>query len=154
MHGLEKIGSTGDLETILLAEKLILENEKGFYADTPVMEASLDYALTEIIAALTLIDKIQDPVAYKSVTDDYYQSVKNRIGGLPRDEARQFFKSHHSRLTNHEKSRLSGIDKELIGARKANLNKVRMKYIELQKNALVTPETEPEIENNYTGRPQ
>ena len=46
---------------------------------------------------------------------------------------------------------LMGIDKELIGVRKTNLKKAWAKYIELQKNALVTPETEPGIENNRDG---
>ena len=120
------------METILLAEELILENERAHYADTRAMRTSLDNALTEINAALTLVEKVQNPAAYKSVTDDYYQTIKSRIGRLPKDEARQFFKSHRSRLENLEKARLMGIDKELIGVRKKNLGEARASYIELQ----------------------
>lgn len=147
LHKLQAVGATKDLDALLLAEKLILNNEKEFYADTPVMESSLSHALTEINAALTLVGKVREPGLYKSVTDDYYQTIKNRIGGLPKDEARQFFRSHHSRLTNHEKSRLSDDDKQLIRARKANLNQAKANYVELQKNVVLTPETVPEIEN-------
>ena len=151
MQELHKVGETKDLETILLTEKYILANEREHYADTPVMEASLGYALNEIEAALVMVDEIQDPAAYKSGTDVYFRSHKSRIKGLPNDSARQFFKSHRSRLENHEKSRLMGIDKELIGVRKKNLDGSRKSYIELQENALANPEPELEIENNSDG---
>ena len=141
---LQKVGTAGNLETILLAEELILENERAHYADTRAMRTSLDNALTEINAALKLVEKVQDPAAYKSVTDDYYQTIRNRIGGLPKDEARQFFKSHRSRLENLEKARLMGIDKELIQVRKKNLGEARASYIELQENALTRSNTTAE----------
>ena len=148
LQELQKVGASGDLETILLAEVLILKNERRLYADKRVMKSSLDNALNEIEAAMLLVDQVKDPAAYKSVADIYFHSHKVLIRGLPNDGARLFFKSHDSRLTDLEKARLMGIDKELIGVRKTNLKKAWANYIELQKNALVTPETEPGIEDN------
>ena len=111
------------------------------------MKTSLDNALKEINGALTLAEKVKDPAAYKSVTDDYYLHPKHRINGLPRDGARQFFMSHHSRLANHDKSRSSDIDKQIIWARKANLNKAKTVYVELQKKALPDATSQPVTEN-------
>ena len=147
-QALQKVGASGDLETILLAEELILENEREHYADTSSMVSSLNNALFEIEVALELVNTVQDPDAYKAVADSH-NLPRNRIGGLPRDEAKQFFKSHRSRLENLEKARSMGMDKALIGIRKKNLAKAGVGYIELQQNALADPE--PEAENNYGG---
>lgn len=147
-QALQKAGASGDLETTLLVEKLILKNERDHYADTPAMESSLDNALFEIEVALELVNTVRDPVAYTAIADSH-KLPRNRIGGLPRDEARQFFKSHRSRLENLDKARLMGIDKALIGVRKKNLAMASASYIELQEIALVGPEPEPE--NNYDG---
>lgn len=149
-QALQKVGDSGELETILRAEELILENERTYYADTSLMEASLDNALGDIEAALKLVDTVQDPEAYKAIADGYTRP-RNRIGNLPRDEARQFFKSHRARLENLEKARLMGLEKVLIVARKNNLEVAGAGYIELQEIALAGPEPEPESENNYHG---
>lgn len=150
LQALQKVSASRDLATTLLAEKLILKNERDHYADTSAMESSLDNALFEIEVALELVNTVQDHGAYAAVADSH-KLPRNRIGGLPRDEARQFFKSHRSRLENHEKSRLMGIDKELIGVRKKNLAMASTSYIELQEIALADPEREPEAEYNYDG---
>lgn len=149
-QALQKVGASGDLETILRAEELILENEREHYADTPLMEKSLDNALGDIEAALKLADTVQDHEAYKAIADGHTRP-RNRIGDLPKDEARQFFKSHRARLENQEKARLMGLDKTLIAVRKNNLNVASGGYIELQKIALTSPEPEPESRNNYDG---
>ncbi|MDE0156993.1 MAG: hypothetical protein OXI88_22525 [Gammaproteobacteria bacterium] len=90
------------------------------------------------LPAPNLLDDIAERLGAEQVF------LRNRIGGLPRDEARQFLKSHRSRLENLEKARLMGIDKALIGVRKKNLAMASASYIELQEIALVDPEPEPE----------
>ena len=45
MQELRKVGASEDLETILLAEVLILKNERRLYADKRVMKSSLDNAV-------------------------------------------------------------------------------------------------------------
>ena len=149
---LQKVGASGDLETILSAENLILDNEREHYADDDLMRSSIDNAINEIVAALMLVDEIQDPDSYKAVTDIYFRSHKNRIKGLPNDSARLFFRSHRARLENHQKSRLMGLDKELIGVRKANLAKASASYIQLQETALSGPEPAPEVNRNTENR--
>ncbi len=149
---LQKVGDSGDLETILLAERLVLDNERTYYADTPIMERSLDNALNEIDAALVMVNKIQDRDAYKSVTEDYFRSHKSRINGLPNDGARQFFKPHRPRIENLGKARSIGLDKALLEVRKNNLNVASGEYIKLQKIALAGPEPEPEVNRNTDNR--
>ena len=147
---LKKVGDTGDLETILLAEHSILSFEKKKYVNSTAMEASLNNALHEVKIALALVEKVREPEAYRTV-DENFQLPKHRLGGLPRDEARDFFMSHYSRLTNHEKSRLRDIDKQIIRARKDNLTKARKSYISLQNNALAAPEPpESRLENRIS----
>ena len=147
---LAKVGDSRDLNIILLAEKIILDNERTYYADTRRMAGSLDNALGDIEAALKLVDKVQDPEAYKAI-DDAHSRPRNRIGNLPKDEARQFFKSHRARLENLEKARLMGLEKAVIAARKKNLEAAGNGYIELQKYALAGPAPEPEAENSQDG---
>ena len=149
-QAMQKVGDSGDLNIILRAEKLILDNERTYYADTRHMAGSLDNALGDIEATLKLVDTVQDPEAYKAI-DDGHTRPRNRIGNLPKDEARQFFKSHRARLENLEKARLMGLEKAVIAARKKNLEVASNGYIELQKNALAGPEAEPEAENNRGG---
>ena len=146
-QALQKVGNSGELETILRAERLVLDNERTYYADTRLMEGSLDNALGDIEAALKLADTVQNPEAYKAIADGHTRP-RNRIGDLPKDEARQFFKSHRARLENLEKARLMGLDKALIAVRKNNLNVASGGYIELQKIALADPELEPEVIKN------
>ena len=150
-QALQKVGDSEDLEIILRAEKLILDNERDYYADTDLIKKSLDNALGDIEAALKLVDTVQDPEAYKAIADGHTRP-RNRIGNLPHDEARQFFKSHRSRLENQEKSRLMGLEKALIKDRKANLAKASASYVKLQKNALAGPEPEPEVNRNTENR--
>lgn len=150
LQALQKVGDSGDLETTLLAEKLILKNERDHYADTSIMESSLDNALGDIEATLKLADTVRDPGAYKAIADGHTRP-RNRIGGLPKDEARQFFKSHRSRLENLDKARLMGLDKALIAVRKKNLDVVSTAYIELQHNALAEPAPATEADNNFDG---
>ncbi len=149
-QAMQTVGDSGDLNIILLAEKLILDNERTYYADTRHMAGSLDNALGDIEATLKLVYKVRDPEAYKAI-DDSHSRPRNRIGNLPKDEARQFFKSHRARLENLEKARLMGLEKAVIAARKKNLEVASNGYIELQKNALAGPTPEPEAENNRGG---
>ncbi|HEX7072465.1 MAG TPA: hypothetical protein VF226_00335 [Hyphomicrobiaceae bacterium] len=61
---------------------------------------------------------------------------KSRIGGLPRDAARQFFASHNARLLNADKSRLTETEKRIVEARRHNIRIASMSYMSLQENAL------------------
>ena len=155
LQTLQKVGDSEDPETILRAERLVLDNERTYYADTPLMQSSLDNALGDIDIALKLVDTVQAPEAYKGIADGYTRP-RNRIGNLPKDEARQFFKSHQTRLNNQETAISIGLYKVLIEVRKNNLNVASGEYIKLQKIALDGPlsgqESVPEVNRNTENR--
>ena len=91
------------------------------------------------MAALRLLEKVRSPESYRSV-DEEHTTRKRRSGGLPLDEAREFFKSHNSRLLNLDKAILSDEEKGLIDIRRANIRKAGKMYISLQQQALgITP---------------
>ena len=137
---LQAIKNSASLSDILIAEKTILAFELHHYANTATMKSSITAALADIAIAEQLTAVIADPAAYKAV-DQSHSRPKNRANHLPLDEARQFFRSHSTRLLNLDKGRLDLIDKKIIDARRANMRIAEKAYIGLQQVALgITPE--------------
>ena len=132
---LNAIGQTRDVGLILEAERGLLENEIAFYSNSPAMAKSLDNAMSELKGAENAYDKVQNSEQYRQLDQDY-QSHKSRSGDLPKDEARQFFKSQNARLMNMDKTRLDEGEKAVIEARRDNLRAGETAYIALQKQAL------------------
>lgn len=132
---LKAVGKTGDVDLILATEKVLLVTDLTLYSNSTAMTGSLTAALAELKAAEKLLPKVADPDLYKSV-DEGYSLPKNRLGGVPRDEARQFFRSHDSRLTNMDKSRLDDEEKAIVDERKHNIRIGEKVYIALQQKAL------------------
>ena len=134
------IGKDGDIGDILLAEKTLLAFEKIYYANSRAMRGSLDEALTDLAIAERLITTIHNLAAYR-IVDSSHARKRNRLNGLPRDEARQFFRSHGTRLLNLDKGRLDRLDKQIIDARRANMRTAETTYIRMQQAALgITPD--------------
>ena len=134
------VGKNGEITDILLAEKFIQNFELVYYANSKAMKGSIEASLAELAACERMLTKVQQPSVYKDVNDDH-SLPRNRIGRLPRDEARQFFRSHWARLLNQDKSRLDRLDKDIIDARRANIRTAEKQYIALQQIALgITPE--------------
>jgi hypothetical protein len=133
--GLREIGKSGDIALILETEKTILTNDLVLYANSAAMKGSLKAGLDELTAAQALLPKVADPDLYKAV-DETLSLPKNRVGGVPRDQARQFFRSHDSRLVNMDKSRLDDVEKSIIDERKRNIRSAEKIYVEAQKKAL------------------
>ncbi|WP_343870554.1 hypothetical protein, partial [Caenispirillum bisanense] len=100
-----EVGKSGDIDLILNVERRFLENDLAEYANSKGMADSLTAALAELSAAERLVEKVRDPATYRS-TDEDHSLPKNRIAGVPRDQARQFFSSHATRLLNQDRSRL------------------------------------------------
>ena len=155
-QSLQKVGDSGDLEIILHAERFVLDNERTYYTDTPIMEESLDNALEDIDIALELVE-IQCKILRRTrqlptpINDpDIALATSRKI------EARQFFKSHQTRLKNQETAPSIGLDKVLIEVRMNNLNVASGEYIKLQKIALDGPlsgqESVPEVNRNIENR--
>jgi hypothetical protein len=108
------------LSLIVAAEKAIVTDELQNHANSPGMVSSLGAALAELDATERLLSIVDDGDEYRRV-DLAHSLPKNREKGLPLDEARQAFKSHHARLNNLDRARLSEEEKRLIDARKANM---------------------------------
>ena len=68
--------------------------------------------------------------------DHNFSLPRNRVGKVPRDQARQFFASQNARLVNLDKSRLSEAEKRVLKARKENIETARKLYEALQRKAL------------------
>ena len=116
------IGRSGDLQTLLTAERALLKS-------------SLGSALEEIKQAEKMHNIAQNKDRYREV-DELYQRPKNRRRGLPYDEARQFFNAHNTRLLNQDRSRLSETEKKTLNARRTNMRIAEKAYIALQQKAL------------------
>jgi hypothetical protein len=132
---LKEVGQSGDIGLILATEKALLVTDLTLYSNSPAMAGSLKTALDELKAAEALLPKAADPILYKAV-DEAHSLPKNRLGGVPRDEARQFFRSHDARLVNMDKSRLDDEEKAIVDERKRNVRIGEKAYIALQQKAL------------------
>lgn len=129
------IGRSGDLQTILTAERALLTNELTRYGNSAGMKSSLGAALNDLDGARHHLKIVKDPERYAAV-DQLFQRPKNRRRGLPYDEARQFFNAHNTRLLNQDRSRLSETEKKTLNARRTNMRIAEKQYIALQQKAL------------------
>ena len=133
------IGKTGEARSILQTELAMLQEERNYLSNSTVQKGSLDTAIEGLTVTLDLLEKVRSPESYR-IVDEHHVTRKRRSGGLPLDEAREFFKSHNSRLLNLDKAILSDEEKELIDIRRANIRKAGKIYIGLQQQALgITP---------------
>ena len=130
-----EIGKTGNAKLMLEYELALLQEERKNLSNSKVQEGSLDTAIEAAKITLGLFEKVQSPESYRAI-DESHGTRKRRSGGLPLDEAREFFKSHNSRLLNLTKSILSDEEKELIDIRRANIRKAGKMYIALQQKTL------------------
>ncbi len=126
---------TGDLGCILRVEEIVLRNELERYANSRAMRTSLDTSLAEHAVATRMLDRVRDPAEYRKI-DATFSLPRNRIRGVPRDEARQFFRSHAARLLNQDKGRLDESEKRVLDKRRLNMRHAEKLYTALQERAL------------------
>jgi hypothetical protein len=141
-----EVGKSGDIALLLAVERRFLENALAEYANSKGMADSLVAALAELGSAERHVQLVRAPAAYKAI-DETYSLPKNRLpkgnaAGVPHDEARQFFKSHATRLLNQDRSRLDPEEKQLLDQRKANIRAAEKVYTALQREALGLPPPE------------
>jgi hypothetical protein len=115
LEATKAIGKSGDISLILTAEAGFLRNDMRFFSDSAAMRSSLTTALTELDLAQKMLPVVGDSDLYLAV-DVSHGMPKSRIGGVPRDAARQFFQSHNARLLNADKSRLTDTEKQILDA--------------------------------------
>ncbi len=133
---LKNIGTAGNLEEILGSERVILIMDRYYCANQKTAVSSAENALAGIHSAGRMLDRVRDRALYKKVVDAYFTLPKNRISGLPLDEARQHFRSHRLRLLNLLRTYLDRWQVMMIDERRRNLRIAEKLYIELQRNAL------------------
>ena len=130
----------GNVAAILQAERVLLRDEYDRFANTATMKGSLEAALEEIEAALATVAVVGDPDAYRERVDETHRVRKHRIGDVPKDDARMFFRSHRSRLSNLTKARGTDEEKGVLVARSARMRVAEKIYAGLQREALGIPD--------------
>ena len=140
---LGEVAEMRDIDLILRIEKGFLTDELAHLAAMPRKVASLNMALRQLDAAMNLLPMVRDPSIYKYV-DLCFTLPRNRIYGMPRDEAQQFFLSHAMRLYNLSGGRLESTEAELLKARRSNIKAAKGLYTELQQQALAPHEVREE----------
>lgn len=129
------VGRSDDLDLILSTERTLLESDRDRHSNSAAMKGSLGTALDELASAGRHLVRVREPESYRAI-DEAHSRPRNRAGGLPRDEARQFFSSHAARLLNQDKSRLDEDEKRIVDARKRNMRTAEKLYTVLQRQAL------------------
>lgn len=125
-----------DIADILQAERVLLRDEYERFANTGTMKGSLETALEEMEAALATVAVVGDPDAYRDRVDETHRVRKHRIGDVPKDDARMFFRGHRSRLSNLTKARGTDEEKAVLVERIASMRIAEKIYALLQREAL------------------
>lgn len=134
---LATVRQLNDVEKTLHIERVILRAEREHLANSPEMVSSINAAITELDAAVVELSRVREHEKYREFSSGF-SLAKNRVGGLPRDQARQFFMSHKTRLTNLDKGRLTESERQILGGRRDNIKAAERLYIHLQRQALDT----------------
>ena len=135
IEGLQDLQRHDDIVESLTGERCIIEAELEYHGNSSIMIKSLNNAMDELDAALRMVERVRKPEEYRFTNEDA-DLEKNRVGDLPNDQARQFFRAQFARLKNIDKSRLSDSEKEVLKARRDNLRVAELHYIRLQEKAL------------------
>ena len=133
---ISRAGGPDDIGEMLKIERIFLVAERRHMANTDSMAASLDTAIDDLDAAMIMLEESGEPERYRFVADRVLSRPKNRVGGLPDDQARQFFRSHHTRLENIRKGRGTDSEKRVLACRILSLKNSEKLYIARQRSVL------------------
>jgi hypothetical protein len=136
LTGLKEIGASGNLETIIAAEKFLVQFDLKEHANSKSMASSLKTALEELEAIETNMGLVNDPKSYKIVDASNAQQKRRDNRDWPLDGARVAFRSHIARLGNYDKSKSDDHEKAIIQARRQNIRMAEKLYIGRQEKAL------------------
>ena len=125
-----------DVEHILKLERSLLLRETDNIAYSQATQDALSMAIGDLDAALETFEKLRDnPEAYKTLDRDHSRP-KKRIGEVPRDQARDFFRSHRTRLRNFATGRTTESEEEMLKVRSYSLGVAERLYSALQHEVL------------------
>ena len=143
---LQSAADLRDIDLILRIERGFLAWELNHLAKMPKKVSSLNMALRQLDAALNLLRAIRETETYQYAryAELFFTLPRNRIYGMPRDEAQQFFLSHSMRLYNLSGGRLEDTEAELLNARRSNIKEAQKLYTGLQRQALAPHEAREE----------
>lgn len=123
-----------DIETLFSSELLALTHSLENDVISPEEETSLNAGINQLTRAYDCYKALTgDFDAYKKMQDTY-----EKEDGLPIDVARNFFKSHYTRLQNilRSNSKAPKLEKDMVRLRRDSLKIMREIYIEIQRKAL------------------
>ena len=141
LRGMRDRGATP--EELLAAEKVLLRWDREEFADNAAMRTSLDNAVSDLEAAEKMLPRVRDAARYADEVDATHTVPKRRVRGLPRDDAREFFASHATRLGNLAKARAPAVEKFVVSERRQNVRAAERAYIDLQRVAVLGREPPP-----------
>lgn len=124
-------------EVLLATEKTLLRWEREEFADNAAMRTSLDNAVSDLEAAAKMLPRVRDAARYAQEVDATHTIPKRRVRGLPRDDAREFFASHATRLGNLAKARAPAVEKFVLSERRRNVRAAAQAYTDLQRVAVL-----------------
>ncbi|MGL4209647.1 MAG: hypothetical protein ACRCTY_09705 [Candidatus Adiutrix sp.] len=135
VHCLRDGAKTDDIDLLLSQESALMSMRLENSANSKEEVNSLKMGMEQIEACRKSLDILRGaPEDYK---DKVAQTYAKRVeAGLPIDSAREFFKSHPTRLQNLLSSEASHADKALYRQRRENVNSMQDIYIGLQQKAL------------------
>jgi len=133
---LKEIGKTNDLDAIIKAESLTLQNERQKYGreDATVLP-SLTAAAEDFSVITSAVKVVREPDAYKTAVATYH--TKKAVRGVIADGCHEALNSHIARLGN--RMRAVGIsipEKNILRQRQTNMRTAKELYIGLQQEAL------------------
>lgn len=124
-----------DIDSMLAQERLILTHSLEFDANSPEEKNSLQSAIDQLEECRRCFQALTaNPRAYQEMAVTY--SARKKEAGLPMDAARDFFRSHSTRLANILSGKSSEFEKMMVRQRRDNLHVVKDMYVELQRKAL------------------
>jgi hypothetical protein len=136
LSDLKNIGKSGNLESIVAAEKTIVKFELNEYANSKSMVSSLQTAQEELEAIEANMALVAHPQSYRHIDASHAQRKLRDTHDLPLDGARIAFRSHNARLSNYDKSKSDDHEKAIIQARQQNIRIGEKLYIARQERAL------------------
>ena len=139
---LHRIGRGDEVREIVAAERQVMAHEREHLVTSQQQADFLDRGIEAMDVALNLIDTAQgDPERYREIAASF-QRPKNRIEGLPNDEARQALKAHAKELRAIHEAMPFGRGpfhedlSRLLEVRQANLRQADRLYTGLQRQTL------------------
>ena len=136
LQSLKNIGASKDFDEIIKTEQYLVAIELKEYVNGTSDYASQINAQKNLQTISENSEQVKNPARYKEVNMNLSNEKMRDSNGLPLDGARIAFKSHITRLSNEEKNRSTKLEKDIIKARKENIQIAQKIYIDRQYKAL------------------